>query len=449
MFHSVLPPDAVLDTAEAMAPFAWEQRGAFQNTPTWVLQPENTAQVQAIVRLAVAEGIGLVPQGGNSGLVGGTVAIKGQALVNFNRMNRIRALRPEAAAMTAEAGCILLDIKNKAGEVGLSFPLGLSVASWCRLGGNIASNAGGINVLRYGMTRQSVLGLEVVLADGSVYSDLEPNRKKNEGVDLKHLFIGSEGSLGFITAATLALVPLPAQRADILLTSDDPVALVAAVATAKVLSGESLSAFEVITAPCLDLLRQLRPAACAGMTLPKTAFTALLTLETSALEDIKPVAKTLAGRVHGRALNRDEAEAFWHLRRELPTVQKEAGDSVKHDIAVPLDRLPELFAQAEPLVRAIEPAARCIAFGHFGDGNIHYNLQVPDAKKVRPAINAAIFALVRRLGGAISAEHGIGLVRQPDYAAYTDPVTKALQRQLKQLFDPKNIFNPGKGTGAV
>ncbi len=449
MFRSILPPDAVLDTAEAMAPFAWEQRGAFVNAPTWVLQPETTQQVQDNVRQAGAEGIGLVPQGGNSGLVGGTVATRGQALVNFNRMNRIRALRPEAAAMTAEAGCILLDIKNKAAEVGLCFPLGLSVASWCRLGGNIASNAGGMNVLRYGMTRQSVLGLEVVLADGSVYSDLEPSRKKNEGVDLKHLFIGSEGTLGLITAATLALVPMPVQRADILLANDDAATLVAAVGVAKALSGESLSAFEVMTAPCLDLLRQWRPDACAGLVLPETAFTALLTLETSMPEDINFLAQTLAGRVQGRVLSRAEAEGFWHLRRELPAVQKEAGDSVKHDIAVPLDRLPDLFAQAEPLVRAIEPTARCISFGHFGDGNIHYNLQVHDAKKVRPAINAAIFALVRHLGGAVSAEHGIGLVRQRDYAAHTDPVTKALQRQIKQLFDPKNIFNPGKGAGAI
>lgn len=450
LFAGILPPERLLTNADAIALYSKEQRGAYVSEPSLVLLPESTAEVAALVTRCAAHKIPLVPQGGNTGLVGGAVCAPGEVLLNFSRMNKIHSLRPDAFAITVEAGCTLRQVQDAASDADLYFPLGLSTADTCQLGGNISSNAGGINVLRYGMTRNLVLGLEAVLADGTVWSDIAPTRKKNEGVDLKQLLIGSEGTLAFITGATLALQAKPQQTATFLIVSDQVDELLGIYKNLQQESNHTLTAFEFITAPCWHLLEKTRPELMAQLESPK-CLAALARLETSssaALFNLDSFAAKLADALNIDYLGAQRAALFWQARRELPWAQRDYSPSIKHDIAVPLDRIQEFLKRAEQKIQVLYPEALLISFGHLGDGNIHYNISVPDLRR-KNEVNQCIFTLARDCGGSISAEHGLGLARLDDYAQTTDATTRQLQQQLKKLFDPLNILNPGKSAGAL
>jgi FAD/FMN-containing dehydrogenase len=449
LFADILPPERLLTNADAIALYSKEQRGTYVSEPSLVLLPSSTAEVAAIVTRCAANKIPLVPQGGNTGLVGGAVCAPGEVLLNFSRMNKIQSLRPDAFAMTVEAGCTLRQVQDAASAEQLYFPLGLSTADTCQIGGNISSNAGGINVLRYGMTRNLVLGLEAVLADGTIWSDASPTRKKNEGVDLKQLLIGSEGTIAFITSATLALQTKPQQSATLLIVSEQIDELLSLYKRLQQESNHTLTAFEFITAPCWHLLEQTRPELMAQLDSPKK-LAALARLESSssaALFNLDNFAANLAAALNIEHLNEQRAALFWQARRELPWAQRDYSPSIKHDIAVPLDRIQEFLKRAGQKIHALYPDALLISFGHLGDGNIHYNISVTDLTR-KNEVNECVFTLARDCGGSISAEHGLGLARLEDYAQTTDKTTQRLQRQLKQLFDPHNILNPGKSAGA-
>jgi FAD/FMN-containing dehydrogenase len=456
-FHAALAdlllPEQIL-AGSAAAPYHHEQRGRYASAPVPVLLPDSTAQVAAIVRLCAAHGVGVVPQGGNTGLVGGSVATAArQIILNLARMNRIRDLDPANFTLTAEAGCTLAAIKAAAAGVGRLFPLGLAVAAECQIGGNIASNAGGVNVLRYGMTRDLVLGLEAVLPDGTVLSELTRLRKNNVGLDLKQLLIGTEGTFGIITAAVLKLWPQPRSTATLWLGFATLDAAMRAFVQVREEAGETLSAFELMSAASVTLVERFRPQLPPPV---RAAWGALVSLESArAGDDLAALARQLAAMPNvtsaATAPDAATAEAFWAIRRALPWVQREAGGSIKHDIAVPLSAIAAFVAEADAAVTQLVPGAQPVTFGHAGDGNLHYNILQPEqadraAFLARSAeVNAAVHAIVRRYDGSISAEHGIGLAKKAALRQSVAAESLVLRRQLKQAIDPQGMMNPGKG----
>jgi len=395
-----------------------------------------------------------VPQGGNTGLVGGSVTTGSrQILLNLCRMQAIRDLDPVNFTMTVEAGCTLAAVKTAAAGVNRLFPLGLSVAGSCQIGGNIASNAGGVNVLRYGMTRDLVLGLEAVLPDGTMLSELTRLRKNNIGIDLKQLLIGSEGALGIITAAVLRLWPLPRSVATLWLGFDSLAAAMRGFVRVREAAGETLTAFELMSAAGIAVVEQYRPGLAPPLRAPWGALVALgservgdnLAALASHLGQLPEVT---AARIAASAA---EAEGFWAIRRELPWVQRDAGGSIKHDIAVPLSAIAAFVAEADAAVAQLMPGARPVTFGHAGDGNLHYNILQPeqadrDAFLARWAeVNAVVHAIALRYGGSISAEHGIGLAKKAELRQALSSESLALRHRLKQALDPQGLMNPGKG----
>ncbi|MGR3822369.1 MAG: FAD-binding oxidoreductase [Salipiger marinus] len=434
-----------------------DHRGLYQGHALALVRPGSTAEVAAVMRLCHAARLPVVPQGGNTGLVGGSVP-RDAVILATDRLTAIRDRDPLNSTMTVEAGCLLLTIQQTAEEMDRLFPLSLASEGSCQIGGNLATNAGGTAVLRYGTTRELVLGLEVVLPDGAILSDLTGLRKNNTGYDLRHLFIGSEGTLGIITAAVLKLHPRPARRATAMVGCADPEAALALYDRMRARDADSLTTFEYIDRTALQMVVDHGPGCSDPMAERHQAYALVeLTAPDPEADLDARLEHTLgaafeAGDIADAVLASSEAQraALWALRENLAEVQKAEGASIKHDVAVPVSRVAEFIAAARQGCLALMPTARVCAFGHFGDGNIHFNLSRPldmtDAEFLTrtEAVNRVVHDIVVAMGGSISAEHGIGLTRRAELRHYKDPVALRVMEGIKAALDPLGLMNPGK-----
>ena len=402
-----------------------------------------------------------MPQGGNTSLMGGAVPdARGDAVVlSLARMNRVLAVDPVNDTLTLQAGVTLHAARAAAEEAGRLFPLRIGSEGSCQIGGNLSTNAGGTAVLRYGNMRDLVLGVEAVLPDGRIYSGLRGLRKDNTGYDLKQLFIGSEGTLGIVTAAVLKLMPLPRARSVALVAVTDPAAAVDLLALAKSAAGQAVTAFELVSAPAMVLVRDYLGGVASPLA-GEPAWMVLVELTSGGAQDAldEQLQQVLEAGLE-RGLVQDAAlaasladvEAFWRLREEISDAQTRAGGSIKCDVSVPLSRIAEFVAQASAEVLAVAPRARMVIYGHMGDGNVHFNPLRPADVPAREfldahdeAVSHAVDGLAHAFGGSISAEHGIGVAKRDDLRRYKSPVELELMQQVKQALDPKNLLNPGK-----
>jgi FAD/FMN-containing dehydrogenase len=443
---------------ERIRPHVAETWGTARGRSQLLLRPADTQQVAALLALCHEAGVPVVPQGGNTGLVGGGVpdASGDMVVLSLGRLNRIRAIDPLNDTITVEAGCVLETVQNAAADANRLFPLALGAQGSAQIGGNLSSNAGGIEVLRHGMARALVLGLEVVLADGRIWDGLRALRKDNTGYDLKQLFIGAEGTLGVITAAVLRLVPRPRERQTAWLGLASPEAAVALLVLFRERLGETVGAFELMAGPAVDLVLHYLPG--ARLPLPEPAPWYVLAEVAWSFEDGLAArleqaleAALQQALIQGGVIAASEAQrkAIWALRENPTDAMAHEGAVLRHDVAVPVSRVPELIARGgEQLGRAI-PGVRIMPFGHLGDGNVHYNLLQPETMAadafiaLKDEVQRQVFDLVAALGGTISAEHGIGRLKRAELAARKSAVELALMRQIKETLDPKGILNPG------
>jgi FAD/FMN-containing dehydrogenase len=441
---------------------AYEQdwRRRWRGRALAVVRPGSTAEVAAVVRACAAAGATLVPQGGNTGLVGGGVPDDSgtQVLLSLQRLNRVRDVDAANLTLTAEAGCVLQAVQAAAAEHGLLFPLSLAAEGSATIGGNLATNAGGTQVLRFGNARELCLGLEVVTAQGEVWDGLSGLRKDNTGYDLRDLFIGSEGTLGIITAATLKLFPQPAARITALAACDSLDACVALLNDAHSRLGAGLTGFEVMGAFALELVARHFPA--LPRPLPGAPWTVLL--EQSDTEGEEPARERFeallgsaleAGHISDAAVAASlaQSQAMWHVREAIPLAQAEEGLNIKHDISLPVSLVPGFVATTDAALQAFCPGVRLVNFGHLGDGNLHYNVQAPlgvDAALFlathEEAINRIVYDAVTAHRGSISAEHGVGVLKRDELAQRKSPVAMALMRSIKRALDPAGRLNPGR-----
>ena len=432
-----------------------EPRGKWSGRALAVLRPATTEDVSAILRLCHAERIGVVPYGGGTGLVGGQVAdLPGAVILSLDRMNRIRHVSAEDQVIEVEAGVTLHGVQQAAEEAGRLFPLSIASEGTARIGGILATNAGGTAVLRYGNARDLTLGIEAVLADGTQVHDLKSLRKDNTGYDLRHLLIGSEGTLGLITAASLRLLPRPAEVATAFLAVEGPDAALALLHDLQARLGEVVTAFELMHRQGLDFLAEHFPALAHPldsrpdwMVLVETGGQAGIgDALSSALEDAFE-----RGMLSDAVIAQSDAQrqALWTIRETIPEANRLTGSIMSHDISVPMSRLAEFIARGGDAVRQVAPDARINCFGHMGDGNLHYNVfPAPgrsrrDYADVQDAIQRAVHDLTHALGGSISAEHGVGRLKSGDLECYSDPGRLRAQRAIKAALDPRGILNPG------
>jgi FAD/FMN-containing dehydrogenase len=408
--------------------------------------------------------VGVVPQGGNTSLCGASVPDPSgsQVVLSLARMNRVRNVDVENNTMTVEAGCVLQNLQEVADRHERLFPLSLAAEGSCMIGGNLSTNAGGTGVLRYGNARDLVLGLEVVLPDGQVLSNLKSLRKDNTGYDLKQLFIGAEGTLGIITAAVLKLFPQPRERVTSFIAVRDPQAAIELLGMARRVSGDAVTSFELINRMTLQFVLRHMAGTKDPLVAP-SAWYVLIELSSSradsglegALEECLAEAVE-RGLVQDAAIAQShaQAKAMWRLREEAPDAQKFEGGSIKHDISVPVGKVPDFLSRATQAVEAHLPGIRVTAFGHAGDGNIHFNLSQPEGSDRAAYIarwgefNRIVHDIVQSLGGSFSAEHGIGKLKIAEMVHYKSPIELATMRAIKQALDPHNIMNPGKVIGA-
>ncbi|WP_119155758.1 FAD-binding oxidoreductase [Caldimonas tepidiphila] len=452
--------DAQVLTEGDLSAYELDWRKRFRGRALAVVRPANSQEVAAVVRACARHGASLVPQGGNTGLVGGaTPDTSGrQVLLSLQRMNRVREIDAANLTMTVEAGCVLQALQQQAKAAGLLFPLSLAAEGSCTIGGNLATNAGGTQVLRYGNARELCLGLEVVTAAGEVWEGLSGLRKDNTGYDLRDLFIGSEGTLGIITAATLKLHPLPAASMTALAALDSLEAAVALLQMAQARLGAGLTGFEVMNEASLALVRRHFPQ--LPQPLAPSPWMALLELsDTESAEHARAGFESLleaaleAGTIADAAVAEsiEQSRALWHLRESIPLAQAEEGLNIKHDIALPVSRIPAFVAETDAELQRRFPGVRLIDFGHLGDGNLHYNVQAPEGQAAadflatqEAPINEVVYDAVQRYAGSISAEHGIGQLKREELAQRKSPVALGLMRSIKQALDPAGLMNPGR-----
>ena len=439
-----------------LEPHLTEWRDAVRGATPLMLMPASTAQVSAILKCCHRARVGIVPQGGNTGLCGGAIpdASGKQILVSLSRMRSIRHIDPADFSITVDAGCVLAEIQSAAAEAGLVFPLSLAAEGSCQIGGNLSTNAGGINVIRYGTARDQVLGLEVVLADGTIWNGLRTLRKDTAGYDMKQVFIGSEGTLGVITGAALKLFPDPGSTVTAFLGLDSAGDAVRLLGFCRERFADRIQAFELVSDRCLRYVSRHIPGSthpfastCGWYVLLEVAIGRHAdTVETQLCDALE------AGLASDAivAKNVAEADRFWRLRHSISEAQKPEGACLKHDISVPIGRIAEFLDAAQQQVTELEPAARPVIFGHVGDGNLHYNIVQPagaDPDLFRAEglrITEAIYDLVKEFSGSISAEHGIGVLKKTYLSRYRHPTEIGLMRTLKSCMDPLNILNPGK-----
>lgn len=446
---------------DLIAPHLLDWRGRKRGAARLMLMPRDTAMLAAVVRIANEARIGLVPQSGNTGLVGGSVPEPegGTLLVSLARMNRIRAVDAADFSLVAEAGAILSDVHAAAEAAGCMFPLSLAAKGSARIGGLVSTNAGGVQVLRYGTMRALVLGLEAVLPDGTILDQLTPLRKDNTGYDIKQLLIGAEGTLGIVTAVALKLVPRPATVATAFVGLPTPEAALALLGRLRAASGDQVDSFELMPRSGIDLV--LTHIADARDPLAEAHPWYVLAELTSArpnddLTDILTAALAEAieaGEASDATVAATEAQRqmVWRLREDLPEAERLDGMAVKHDVSVPVGRMPAFIAAATPAVEQHWPGTRVLAFGHLGDGNVHFNVRAPEGADSRayvetqgPAISAQVHDMVAAHGGSISAEHGIGTLKRSELQRLGDPGKLAAMRAVKAALDPNGIMNPGK-----
>jgi D-lactate dehydrogenase (cytochrome) len=455
-FRTIVGDRYAVTDAAAIAPYLTEERDLYHGRSPLVLRPGSTAEVSAICRLATEQRIALVPQGGNTGLVGGQTPHHGEVVVSMRRMDRIRDIDTASNTMTCEAGVVLQVAQQRASDMDRLFPLSLGAEGSCTIGGNLSTNAGGTAALAYGVAREMALGLEVVLADGRVLNALSKLKKDNTGYDLRNLFIGAEGTLGIITAATLRLFPKPRAVETAYVGLRSPADALTLLAISQNEAAGSLTSFELLSDVAVDFSVRhgidIRNPLAGGH-----PWYVLMELSSSrddaraALESI--LAQGLDDGVVADAViaaNLGQRQAFWKLRDEMSAAQKPEGGSIKHDISVPVAAVPDFIAEANAAVVKLIPGSRPVPFGHLGDGNIHYNVSQPvggDAADFLARwheVNAVVFDIVRRMGGSISAEHGIGVLKRDELPDVKDKVAIALMRDLKAMLDPLGIMNPGK-----
>ncbi len=447
----------LIDDAAAVEPYLREERGLFCGDCSAVVRPASTAEVARVVTLCAEAGVPVVPHGGNTGLVGGGVP-RGGIVLSTARLDRIRHVDPPNRTITAEAGVILADLQQAADEAGALFPLSLGAEGSCRIGGNLATNAGGMNVVRYGNARDLVLGLEVVLPDGRIWDGLRALRKNNTGYDLKHLFLGSEGTLGIITAAVLKLFARPRSSETAMVAVPTLDAAVELFGRINDVAGDALSGFELIARIALDFCLQHIPGCTDPMAEPHPWYVLLKLTSPRPDDPLREVIEEVlaaawdAGVVLDAVVAQSETQAaeLWRMRESIPEAQKPEGGSIKNDVSVPLSRVPAFIARASRAVEEALPGIRPVPFGHLGDGNIHFNLSQPvgmdrDAYLAQwDRIERIVSDIAADLGGSFSAEHGIGELKRSALLRYKSEVEIDLMRQIKQALDPRNIMNPGK-----
>lgn len=455
-----LGPETVITDPAAIEPWLTDWRGVYKGRAQAVLRPSTTEQVAACLRLCNEHRVPVVPRGGNTGLCGGATpdASAANVVLSLDRMNRIRSIDTISNTLVADAGCILGNLRRAAQEAGRMLPLSLAAEDSSQIGGNLATNAGGVNVVRYGMTRELVLGIEAVLPNGEIFNGLQTLRKDNTGYDLKQLFIGSEGTLGIITGVALKLHPLVQVRSVVLAAVETPQMALELLRLVYGACGPRLQAFEFFTDECLGLVlaqvegvQQPFAERHGGYVLIELADTADEVALTTLLEDV-------IGRALEEGLCSDavvsaslaQLQALWRLREEISEAQRADGPHLKHDISLPIERIPEFLETAEQRLRTVSPDCRLFIFGHFGDGNLHYNVSRPAgadrgwAAQWEGPVSDAVFAEVAEYGGSISAEHGVGQLKRHAFHHYKDPMQLRLMLQIKQVFDPNGIMNPGK-----
>lgn len=455
--EAVLGPRGLTRDAELMAPWLTDWRGRYTGAARALASPASTEELSALVRLCQLHRVPIVPQGGNSGMSGGATpdASGGALLVSLRRMNAIRRVDPLARTAQCEAGVVLQSLHEAADAQGLRFPLTLGGKGSATIGGLISTNAGGTQVLRHGSMRAQVLGIEAVLADGSVFSALTPLKKDNRGFDLKQLFIGSEGTLGIVTAATLRLLPAVPARMVIWVGLASAQQARALLLHCEAQAGDALEGFEVLPQSCLDAVLAYLPAARAPLAKPHGwhALIELVGEDPSALGEAMLAEALEQGLLEDAviAASETQAEAFWTLRESISPAERAKGPAMQHDIAVPVERMADFLDYAVQEIKRQWPGTHAFGFGHLGDGNVHFHVQAPagtdradweagDGK----TISAAVDDLVTAWHGTISAEHGIGQLKVAELKRLSDPVTLALLGKVKAALDPQGLLNPGK-----
>jgi D-lactate dehydrogenase (cytochrome) len=455
-FRKIVGDKYALTDSTDIAPYLTEERELFHGRSPLVLRPGSTEEVSEICKLASEHKIALVPQGGNTGLVGGQTPHNGEVVISLRRMDNIRDVDPASNTMTCEAGVILQIAQQRAAEVDRLFPLSLGAEGSCTIGGNLSTNAGGTTALAYGVAREMALGLEVVLADGRIMNLLSKLKKDNTGYDLRNLFIGAEGTLGIITAATVKMFPKPRAIETAYVGLKSPAEALKLLSLSQNEAAGTLTSFELLSWIAVDF--SIRHAIDVRDPLTEKHPWYVLMELSSPRDDARATLEAILekgfedGIIDDAviAANLSQRKAFWKLRDEMSGAQKPEGGSIKHDISVPVAAVPDFIAQADAAVVKLIPGSRPVQFGHLGDGNIHYNVSQPIGANAADfldrwhELNAVVFDIVLKMGGSISAEHGIGVLKRDELPDVKDKVAIALMRQIKAMLDPLGIMNPGK-----
>jgi FAD/FMN-containing dehydrogenase len=449
---NVVGAKGVVTDEHDKAPYLREWRGLWTGSTPLILRPQTTAEVSRILAIADETETAIVPQSGNTGLVGGQIPNAGEVLLSLNRMEKILDIDAENDTLTVEAGATLKSIQETAEEHNRLFPLSLASEGTCRIGGNLSTNAGGLNVLAYGNARDLCLGLEVVLADGRVLNMLKTLRKDNTGYDLKNMFIGAEGTLGIITAASLKLFPQPRRLDTMLVAVPSTTAALRLLALAKQTSGNRVVAFELLSETAMQFtLQHMNVRRAVETVSPWYILLELADATQSAAEQLLETALEKSFVLDGViAQSQSQRTELWALREKMSEAQKFEGASIKHDVSVPVSKLPPFIEQASIAVEKYIPGARICCFGHMGDGNMHFNVSQPKAMAAKDYLarwkemNQIVHDIVHQHEGSFSAEHGVGILKRDDMVRYKSPVELAVMRSMKQALDPKGILSPGR-----
>jgi D-lactate dehydrogenase (cytochrome) len=456
-FAAIVGEKYAITDPRDQAPYLVEMRDMFRGHTPMVLRPASVAQVAEILKLAGETETPIVPQGGNTGLVGGQTPLNNEIVLSLTRLDRIREVDPTSNTITCEAGVTLQRTREAAAAVDRLYPQLLPSEGTCTIGGNLSTNAGGTAALAYGIARSHVLGIEVVLADGRILHDLNKLKKDNTGYDLKNLFIGAEGTLGVITAAVLRLVPRPRSVETAFVGVPSPEAALALLMIAAENAGGGVTSYELMPREGMEIVLHHADGCRDPLAAPHPWYV-LIELSSQSKSGLREVMEDVLAQGSERGLvidgtiaeSLEQVKAFWRIREMFGEAQRHAGGSIKHDVSVPVATVPAFLKDAHAAVIALIPDARPLPFGHLGDGNIHYNVSQPigadkaDFLKRWDEMNAAVFAVVKKYGGSISAEHGIGVLKRDLLPSVKDPVALDLMRSLKRMLDAKGILNPGK-----